>query len=213
MNNDPSIDPRIDPSITPKPEQPTEFDQAVDQAFEVVRPTETQPPEASEVAPVPDAEVEAAPVLRTELSTFKRVAIVAGSTVLAGLAVIGFNAGKSAVGDIGREASEQVDKERVALVTEYRETGQVPEGKVVIEPKQDGTAYDLAQEIRSENGDVKDLISDIHTQANAQGRPGVEAGMGEVYVVDKDDITPEAAEELKPQPEIQTPDGHTEVIQ
>lgn len=196
-------------------QNPQSYDDAVDQAINIVESGKQLPTELPSVEQPQPTEVEVVQTRpsRTELSRAQKVGVVAAGTIAAGVAALGLTKGVDAMSDKAAEYNEDRNQERVELVTDYRETGQVPEGKTVIEaPGNVNTAYDMAQQITS-GEDTRGLTADIHAQSNAQGYPGVEPGTGEVYVVDTKDITPEAAEELAPKPEFNVPDGHTDVIQ
>ena len=111
---------------------------------------------------------------------------------LAGVAtLVAAKFGVDALQDKVGEAMQDRQAQNVQVMEDYKSTGDVPEGSVVIESDQHGTAWDYSSDVAAEDGfdDLVDIVSD---QANAQGVPGVE--QGEVYVVPADAVNPEVAQ-------------------
>ncbi len=123
---------------------------------------------------------------------FGRRRLVAGAAVLA---LIGgaVEAGHTIVED-NKLASQLTSPN---ALNKYAHNEIDPNKAVVIKVNDanNGTAWDVAVNIKKDNVDVRDLADEIAPQADAQGDPGVEPG--ETFVVNPEYVDPQKLAELQ----------------
>lgn len=134
----------------------------------------------------------------TRLTVRGKMAVGIGAAALAVGAINLVEAGYDHLKD--RAAADRAERlaEAESTLTDFTETGTLPDGKVAIRSDYHGTAWDYARTVGDKDA-LRPLRAELALQSDMQGYSGVEPG--EIYIVDQDLITPEAEQRFGVTPE------------